>query len=143
MAATFPFKLITPTGVVFDGPVEEVSAIGPLGQFGVLAEHINFITSLVPGVLEARLAEGRTMRWVVSGGLAEVKDGVLTVLASSAETPESVDAGAAAAEVQDADKKFSGLSYYDPAYAPAQDALKLALARVEAAALRTAESRRV
>jgi F-type H+-transporting ATPase subunit epsilon len=142
VAATFPFKLITPTGVVFDGPVEEVSAIGPLGQFGVLAEHINFITSLVPGVLEARLAEGRTMRWVVSGGLAEVKDGVLTVLASGAETPESVDASAAAAEVQEADRKFSSLSYYDPAYAPAQDALKLALARVEAAASRTAESRR-
>jgi F-type H+-transporting ATPase subunit epsilon len=142
VAATFQFKLITPTGVVFEGSVEEVSAIGPLGEFGVLADHINFITSLVPGVLEARLAEGSTKHWVVSGGLAEVKDGVLTVLASSAETPESVDAGAAAAEVQDADKKFSSLSYYDPAYAPAQDALKLALARVEAAALRTAESRR-
>jgi F-type H+-transporting ATPase subunit epsilon len=142
LATTFQFKLITPTGVVFDGLVEEVSAIGPLGQFGVLAEHINFITSLVPGVLEARLGEGRTIRWVVSGGLAEVKDGVLTVLASSAETPESVDAGAAAADVQEAEKKFSTLSYYDPAYAPAQDALKLALARVEAAAAETASSRR-
>ena len=142
MATTFQFKLITPTGVVFDGPVEEVSAIGPLGQFGVLAEHINFITSLVPGVLDAHLAEGRTMRWVVSGGLAEVKDGVLTVLASGAETPESVDASAAAAEVQEAEKKFSTLSYYDRAYAPAQDALKLALARVEAAAAETASSRR-
>jgi F-type H+-transporting ATPase subunit epsilon len=142
VATTFQFKLITPTGVVFDGLVEEVSAIGPLGQFGVLAEHINFITSLVPGVLEARLGEGRTMRWVVSGGLAEVKEGVLTILASSAETPESVDAGAAAVEVQEAEKKFSTLSYYDPAYAPAQDALKLALARVEAAAAETASSRR-
>ena len=142
MATSFQLKLITPTGVVFDGLVEEVSAIGPLGQFGVLSQHINFITSLVPGVLEARLAEGRTMRWVVSGGLAEVKDGVLTVLASGAETPESVDPGAAAAEVQDAEKKFSTLSYYDPAYAPAQDALKLALARVGAAAAETASSRR-
>jgi F-type H+-transporting ATPase subunit epsilon len=142
VAATFQFKLITPTGVVFDGSVDEVSAIGPLGQFGVLAEHINFITSLVPGVLEARLAEGNTMRWVVSGGLAEVKDGVLTVLASSAETPESVNASGAAEEVKEADKKFSSLSYYDLAYASAQDALKLALARVEAAASRTAESRR-
>ena len=87
MAASFQFRLITPTGVVFEGSVEEVSAIGPLGEFGVLADHINFITSLVPGVLEARLAEGRAMHWVVSGGLAEVKDGVLTMLASSAETP--------------------------------------------------------
>jgi F-type H+-transporting ATPase subunit epsilon len=138
VASSFPFRLITPTGVVFEASVEEVSAIGPLGEFGVLAEHINFITSLVPGVLEARLPEGRAMHWVVSGGLAEVKDGVLTVLASSAEMPESVDGIAAAAEVQAADSKFSNLSFYDPDYAPAQEALMLARARVEAAAMETA-----
>ena len=138
MAATFKFRLITPTGVVFEDSVEEVSAIGPLGEFGVLADHINFITSLVPGVLEARLSEGRAMHWVVSGGLAEVKDGVLTVLASSAETPGSVDGAAAAAEVQAADSKFSNLSFYDPDYAPAREALMLARARVEAAGMKTA-----
>jgi len=138
MAATFKFRLITPTGVVFEDSVEEVSAIGPLGEFGVLADHINFITSLVPGVLEARLSEGRAMNWVVSGGLAEVKDGVLTMLASSAETPENVDGIAAAAEVQAADSKFSSLSFYDPEYAPAQETLLLARARVEAAAIKLA-----
>ena len=138
MAATFPFRLITPTGVVFEGEAEEVSAIGPLGEFGVLPDHINFITSLVPGVLEARLPNEPAKHWVVSGGLAEVKDGVMTVLASSAESPESVDATAAAAEVQQADEKFSNLSFYDPNYAPAQEALQLARARVEAATLKIA-----
>ena len=96
MAATFPFRLVTPTGIVFEGDAAEVSAIGPLGEFGILPEHINFITSLVPGVLEARLPDGTAMHWVVSGGLAEVKDSVLTVLASSAESPERIDSAAAA-----------------------------------------------
>jgi F-type H+-transporting ATPase subunit epsilon len=137
MAATFPFILLTPTGIVFEGDAEEVSAIGPLGEFGVLPEHINFITSLVPGVLEARLPDGTRMHWVVSGGLAEVKDGTMTVLANTAESPESVDATAAATEVQQADEIFSNMSFYDPAYAAAQDALKLAQARVEAAALKS------
>ncbi len=138
MAPAFPFRLVTPTGIVFEGDAEEVSAIGPLGEFGVLADHINFITSLVPGVLEARMPDGTAMHWVVSGGLAEVKNGVMTVLASSAESPETVDAAAASAEVRQADEKFSNMSFYDPNYAAAQDALKLALARVEAAALKTA-----
>jgi F0F1-type ATP synthase epsilon subunit len=89
-------------------------------------------------VLEARLPDGEAMHWVVSGGLAEVKDGVMTVLASSAESPESIDATAAAAQAQDADEKFSNLSFYDPEYAPAQEALMLARARVEAAALKPA-----
>ncbi|MGD0672286.1 MAG: ATP synthase F1 subunit epsilon [Candidatus Binatus sp.] len=136
MAGTFSFTLVTPTGVVAEGQAEEVSAIGPLGEFGVLPDHINFITSLVPGVLEARLPDGVAMHWVVSGGLAEVKDGVMTVLASSAESPESIDANAAAAQVRQADEIFSSLSFYDPEYAPAQEALMLARARVEAAALK-------
>ena len=138
MASTFPFRLLTPTGIVFEGDATEVSAIGPLGEFGVLPDHINFITSLVPGVLEARLPDGSRMHWVVSGGLAEVKDSVLTVLASSAESPERIDSAAAAAEVQQADEVFSNTSFYDPSYAAAQDALKLAQARVEAAALKVA-----
>jgi F-type H+-transporting ATPase subunit epsilon len=138
MAETFPFRLVTPTGIVFEGEAEQVSAVGPLGEFGVLAEHINFITSLVPGVLEARLPGGGSKHWVVSGGLAEVKDGVMTVLASSAESPDSVDANAAAVEVKEADEKFSNLSFYDPDYAPAQEALQLARARAEAANLKSA-----
>ena len=138
MASTFQVRIVTPTGIVFEGEVEQVTAVGPLGEFGVLAEHINFITSLVPGVLEARLPSGESKHWIVSGGLAEVKDGVMTVLASSAELPERVDAAAAAAEVKEADEKFSSLSFYDPQYAPAQDALLLARARVEAATLKSA-----
>jgi F-type H+-transporting ATPase subunit epsilon len=139
MASTFPFRLVTPTGIVFEGDAAEVSAIGPLGEFGILPEHINFITSLVPGVLEARLPDGTAMHWVVSGGLAEVKDSVLTVLANSAESPERIDSAAAAAEVQQADEVFSNTSFYDPSYAAAQDALKLAQARVEAASLKVAQ----
>ena len=137
MASTFPFRLVTPTGIVFEGDTAEVSAIGPLGEFGVLPEHINFITSLVPGVLEAQLPDGSKMHWVVSGGLAEVKEGVMTVLASSAESPDVVDANAAKAQVQEADKQFSTLSFYDPTYAAAQQALQLARARVEASALKS------
>src|SRR6266481_2546271 len=137
MASTFPFRLVTPTGIVFEGDAAEISAIGPLGEFGVLPEHINFITSLVPGVLEAQLPDGTKMHWVVSGGLAEVKDGVMTVLASSAESPESVDASSAAEEAKEADKKFSNTSFYDPNYAATQDALKLAEARVEASAIKS------
>jgi F-type H+-transporting ATPase subunit epsilon len=137
MASTFPFRLLTPTGIVFEGDAQEVSAIGPLGEFGVLPDHINFITSLVPGVLEAQLPDGSKMHWVVSGGLAEVKDGVMTVLASSAESPEAVDANAAKAQVQEADEKFSTLSFYDPTYAAVKEALQLARARVEASALKS------
>ncbi len=115
MAETFQLRLVTPTGVVFEGPVTEVTAHSPLGEFGVLALHINYITSLVPGLLRADRENGAADHWVVSGGLAEVKDGAMTVLASGAETPDKVDAHAA------------------------EDALLLARARKEAAALKSSD----
>jgi len=83
MAETFSLELVTPTGIVYQGDVEEVTAWNPIGQFGVLAEHINFITSLVPGVVEIKLPDGVILYYVVSGGLAEVKDGKMTILADS------------------------------------------------------------
>ena len=137
MPPSFPFKLITPTGVVFAGDVEEVTAHSLLGEFGVLADHINFITSLVPGVLEAQMPDGTKRHWVVSGGLAEVKDGVLTVLASGAEEPATLDPGSAAAELQAAEERFSEVSFYEPEYPEVQEALMLARAHVEAAAMKS------
>ena len=61
----------------------------------------------------------------------------MTVLASGAESPEVLDANAAAAEVQAADAKFSNLSFYDPDYPAANEALMLARAHAAAAALKS------
>ena len=138
MADSFQFRLITPTGVVFDGAALEVSAIGPLGEFGVLAAHTDFITSLVPGVLEAKQPGTAAKHWVVSGGLAEVKDGAMTVLAGGAEAPESLDANAAARDEQAADAVLSQKSFYDSDYGAAAEALQLARARKEGAGIKTA-----
>ncbi len=72
MAESFQFKLITPTGVLMDAPVEEVIAHSSLGEFGVLAHHIDFITSLIPGVLRVKTGD-READYIVMGGLAAVR----------------------------------------------------------------------
>ena len=59
MADTFELKLLTPQREVFDEPVEQVTAQGALGQFGVLPDHVAFLTSLDPGPLTIRTAGGR------------------------------------------------------------------------------------
>src|SRR5215469_9644395 len=134
MAETFPLRLVTPTGIVYEGPVTGVTAKGPLGEFGILAQHINFITSLVPGVVDVSLPDGAQERWVVAGGLAEVRDGTLTLLADTAEPPAELDAAAAARAEQLADARVSAMSSYAGEYEAAHHDLELARARVEAAA---------
>jgi F-type H+-transporting ATPase subunit epsilon len=125
-----PFKLITPTGVVFDAPVQEVTAINSLGEFGVLPEHINYVTALVPCVITVKLEDGQYLLFVVSGGLVEVKDGVMTVLASTAENAEDLMPGdVRSAEVLAAEERLQQLSFYEPNYENAVRSLQLARAR--------------
>ena len=109
--------------------------MGPLGEFGVLADHINFITSLAPGVLTIRLDANHYRHYVVPGGLAEVKDGVLTMLASEAQPSETLEHSAAADEVAAAEERLKHLSFYQMEYADAERELALARARLFAAQL--------
>lgn len=117
MAHEFPLRLITPIGVLFDGPVREVDAVNPLGEFGVLADHCDYITALSPGILTITAPDGARGRFLVTGGLVEVKDGAMTVLADEAEEPRVADEAALTRDVQESEAKLAGVSLYNPNYA--------------------------
>ena len=99
----------------FDGQAEQVNAVNPLGEFGVLADHVNYITSLVPGLLTIRTAEGQTLEYLVMGGLVEVKDGAMTALAQSAEPPAQV-APSDETALREAEERLSQMSMFDSNY---------------------------
>jgi F-type H+-transporting ATPase subunit epsilon len=139
MATTFAFKLVTPTGVLFDGQVEQVNAVNPLGEFGVLADHTNYITSLVPGLLTVRTADGQTLAYLVTGGLVEIKDGVMTALAQSAEPPEKV-APIDETELRNAEERLSQMSMFDSNYDEEKQSVMVLRARHEVAESRRASS---
>jgi F-type H+-transporting ATPase subunit epsilon len=82
--------LVTPERQLLDTDIEEVYAPGVLGQFGVLPEHVNFLTALGTGELRYR-SQGVDHYVAVSGGILEVLDDVVTVLADSAERAEEID----------------------------------------------------
>jgi len=91
-------RLITPTRRLVDTKVEEVTAPGVAGEFGVLPEHVSFVGELSDGIL-SYVENGTRKRVVVFGGYAEVADDVVTVLADDAELPAEIDAAAARADV--------------------------------------------
>lgn len=133
MAETFALELVTPTGIAYQGEVEEVTAWNPIGQFGVLPNHINFITSLVPGVVEIKLPGGELLYYVVSGGLAEVKDGKMTILADSAEEPAAIDIAAVEIDLREVEGKITAISMFAEEFETTQHDLLLARARHRAA----------
>jgi F-type H+-transporting ATPase subunit epsilon len=90
--ATLHFELVSPEKLVFSGEVEQVDLPGVEGDFGVLAGHAPFVTTLRPGILTVHGAGGE-QKIVVLGGFAEVSAGGLTVLADVAEAIEDIDRG--------------------------------------------------
>ena len=91
-------RIVTPLRPVVDTEVAELVAPGSEGEFGVLAQHVTFLASLKPGIVS--FTEGGVRkRVVISGGYAEVRQDVVTILADDAQMPEEVDGSQAASDV--------------------------------------------
>lgn len=114
MADTLTLQVLTPQREICDEPVEQVTAEGTLGQFGVLPEHIAFLTSLEPGVLSFRPAGGGERRLAVKGGYAEVRDNVMTVLADDAVPIDRIDVAEARRDLERATNALESVPYGDP-----------------------------
>ena len=84
--ADLHFELVTPEKLVRSDEVHMVVVPGREGEFGVMAGHAPFMTTLRDGQLKVyRTATGEPESISVSGGFAEVGDKGLTVLAEKAE----------------------------------------------------------
>ena len=84
--ADLHFELVTPEKLVISDDVHMVVVPGTEGEFGVMAGHAPYMSTLRDGELAIfRTAGGQPERVRVSGGFAEVSDRGLTVLAESAE----------------------------------------------------------
>lgn len=89
-SATLHCTVMTPEGLVFDGPADLVVAPGSDGELGILPRHAPLIAALGAGALRVR--QGTIMRhWLVMGGFLEVLHNKVIVLAHRLETPESID----------------------------------------------------
>ncbi len=84
MAETFLLEVVTPQSVVVSTDVEEMSAPGADGEFGVLPGHTFFITAIIPGEISYR-AKGSDRILVIGEGIAEVTHDRVTMLVDSAQ----------------------------------------------------------
>jgi len=132
MADKIRLKVVTPSRLVLDEEVDEVTAPGVKGEFGVLPNHISFLTLLEPG--EMSYKQGGIRRFLaLSGGYAEVLDNVMTILAPAAEFGVEIDINRARAAKDKAERRLSETQYEDKSFAAAQEALRKSLARLQVA----------
>jgi F-type H+-transporting ATPase subunit epsilon len=103
--ATFHFVLVSPEKLAFSGEVDQVDIPGVEGDFGVLAGHAPVIAAIRPGILTVFIGSNRE-QIVVSGGVAEVSDKGLTVLADIATALEEVDRARLADAISEMEAKL-------------------------------------
>ena len=103
--ATFHFVLVSPEKLAFSGEVDQVDIPGVEGDFGVLAGHAPVVAAIRPGILTVFIGSNRE-QIVVSGGVAEVSEKGLTVLADIATALEEVDRAKLADAIADMEAKL-------------------------------------
>jgi F-type H+-transporting ATPase subunit epsilon len=104
--ATFHFDLVSPEKLAFSGEVDQVDVPGVEGDFGVLAGHAPVVAAVRPGILTVT-SGGTHQKIIVLGGLAEVSDNGLTVLADVATSMQELDRARFADKIAGMEEKLA------------------------------------
>lgn len=132
MAEKMKLEIVTPYSKVLDELVDEVTATGKMGEFGVLPGHAPFLTSLNIGELCYK-KDGQAVSMALNWGYFEVQDDKIIVLVETAERSDEIDlerAKAAQGRAEDALKK---LTPEDKQFKVYEAALERALIRIQVA----------
>ncbi|MBI5588196.1 MAG: F0F1 ATP synthase subunit epsilon [Deltaproteobacteria bacterium] len=129
MADNFLLEIVTPYRKLLSKEVDELTAPGAEGEFGVLAGHTPFLTVLKPGELSFKKGS-EAVHIAVAKGYAEVLPDKTTILVDSAEFAEDINLEAARELCAKSEEALKKLNSEDPEYSSASDAYELAQARI-------------
>lgn len=104
MAGKILLEVVTPERLLISQEVDEVSAPGIEGDFGVLPGHCHFMSTLRIGELRYRVGEENSFMSVL-WGFAQVTPTNVTILAEIAEKAEDIDVGRAEEAVAEAERR--------------------------------------
>ncbi len=87
---TIHFKIITPEKIVFENDVDAIYAQGKDGSFGILPNHIPFMSSLAIDTAKAE-KDGKTYIFSIIGGAFQFKNNEAIILTEAAECSGDID----------------------------------------------------
>ena len=125
---TFPLKIVTPDGLIFDGQAEKLIVRTTTGDVCLLARHINAVFPLGMGqaIVEA---DGKRRTAACIGGMLSVVDGAATLVPTTFEWSDQIDADRAARSQQRAEGVLKNKDASDAEIQLAEAKLKRALIR--------------
>ena len=132
--AQIHLEVVTPSGPIISDDVDIVTAPGVGGEFGVLANHAPFLSTIKTGTLSFK-QDKQTKYLMVSGGFSEVSNNKITFLVESAEYGHDIDVDRAMRAKERAEKRIAQAQSQAEKLnrVRAEAALQRALARLRAA----------
>lgn len=127
---TFPLRIGTPDGLLFEGDAERIVCRSITGDLAVLAGHCNFCTALGMGEAHVILSDGTKRQAACIGGMLSVMNGKCRLLATTWEWQEDIDAARAAAAKKKAEEMLAKGGLTDKEYKLVQAKLQRALVRL-------------
>lgn len=134
--AQIQLEVVTPSGAVVSEEVDIVTAPGVGGEFGVLANHAPFLSTIKTGTLSYK--KDRVSKFLmVTGGFTEVSNNKVTFLVESAEFGSDIDVDRAMRAKERAEKRLTQAQQATEKInrVRAEAALQRSLARIRAAEL--------
>ena len=104
---TFPLKIVTPDGLIFDGEAQRLIVRTTEGDMAVMARHINCVAPLGMGRATVVDADGNRRYAACIGGMLSVQDGRVSLVPTTFEWAESIDAARAQLSQERAEKVLS------------------------------------
>lgn len=108
MADSFNFELVSPERLLLSGSVREVVIPASEGEMTVMANHAPTMTTIRPGVVTVKFADGKVDRFVVFGGFADIMQTGCTLLAESAIHVDEFDRDDLARRIEAARSELAG-----------------------------------
>ena len=124
----FSLKIVTPDGLIFDGQAEELVVRTTTGDMGIMARHINCVAPLGMGRATV-VIDGQRRYAACIGGMVSVVNGAVTLVPTTFEWAESIDADRAEAAQQRAEAALRNKEASDTELKLAQAKLHRALVR--------------
>ena len=132
---TFPLKIVTPDGLIFDGQAEKLIVRTTTGDRAILARHIDSVFPL--GMGEAAVVyDGNRRTAACIGGLLSITDGEVTLVPTTFEWSDEIDADRADRSLHRAEAALEKKDSTDAEIQLAEARLKRALIRKSVATRR-------
>ena len=130
---SFSLKIVTPDGIAYEGKAETLSVRTTSGDIGILAGHINCVAPLGMGQATV-VIDGKKRYAACIGGMLSVLDGAVTLVPTTFEWAENIDAARAARSQERAQQMLAQKDASKTDLALAEARLKRALVRQSVAA---------